>query len=300
MAATREPVEQGLHASSNDEAEPRKPSRTILKQEIIAGLAELRRPTSGLFLSSLSAGLDIGFSVLMIGVVYTHFLEELGPAITRIGVATAYSVGFILVILGRSELFTEHTTLAVLPVLDGRSSLRDLARAWTVVFCGNLLGALVFAGAVQWLAPAMGAVDPWAFNRVATEIVDHSWWVIILSGVLAGWLMGELGWLVAASRDTISQVACVWIITSVIGLAQLHHVVVGSAEVAVGFMGGATGPLDLLRFVVLAGTGNALGGVIFVAIIKYGHAKRSEEGAGDELNLEKKIIPPSKAPPIYR
>lgn len=270
---------------SGDAAEkeqPRKPSRTILKQEIIAGLVELRRPTSGLFLSSLSAGLDIGFSVLLIGVVYTHLLGELGEAATRIAAAEAYSVGFILVILGRSELFTEHTALAALPVLDGRSSLRDLARVWAVVFGGNICGAVAFGFGLQLLGPAMGAIEPWAFTRIAEDLIQHPWWVIVLSGVFAGWLMGELGWLVAAARDTISQVVCVWIITSAIGLAQLHHVVVGAAEVTVGFLTGAAGLSDLFRFLALAGFGNALGGVIFVAIIKYGHAIRSERDSGSE------------------
>ncbi len=269
--------------TKEEEDQPRKASRTILKQEIIAGLAELRRPTSGLFLSSLSAGLDVGFSVLLMGVVYTHFSAELGPAVTRLLAASAYSVGFILVILGRSELFTEHTALAALPVLDNRSSLRDLARVWAVVLSGNITGALLFAALLQWLAPNLGAADTQAFGKIALQMIDHPWWVILLSGVLAGWLMGEVGWLVAASRDTISQIVCVWIITSAIGAAQLHHVVVGAAEVAVGFLGGASGPLDLMRFLVLAGTGNALGGVFFVAIIKYGHAKRSGEDPGDEL-----------------
>lgn len=262
-----------------EDDQPRKPSRTILKQEIIAGLAELRRPTSGLFLSSLSAGLDIGFSVLLIGVVYTHLSADLGPALTRIGAANAYSVGFILVILGRSELFTEHTALAALPVLDGRSSIGDLARVWTVVFSGNICGAVIFGFGLQLLGPALGAVEPWAFSKMAKELVDHPWWVIVLSGVLAGWLMGELGWLVAASRDTISQVVCVWIITTAIGLAQLHHVVVGAAEVTVGLLTGATGLFELLRFLALAALGNALGGVFFVAIIKYGHAIRTEKAA---------------------
>jgi formate/nitrite transporter FocA (FNT family) len=277
----RKPRRRTDESSSADNEEPRKPSRAILKQEIIAGLVELRRPTSGLLLSSLSAGLDTGFSILLIGVVYTH-LTDLGAAWVRILAAMSYSIGFVLVILGRSELFTEHTTLAALPVLDGRSSLKDLSRVWAVVFCGNVSGALLFAALIVQLGPALGAAQPHAFEQMALQSSAHPWWVIILSGILAGWLMGELGWLVAAARDTISQVACVFIITSTIGFAQLHHVVVGSAEVASGLFLGVTTTVDLLRFLALAGVGNALGGVVFVAIIKYGHAKRSEESQSEE------------------
>ena len=272
----RQQLRDAVGFEESDDEQPLKASRTILKQEIIAGLAELRRPTSGLFLSSLSAGLDLGFSVLLIGVVYTH-LAVLGSALERLFASGAYSIGFILVILGRSELFTEHTALAALPVLDHRSSLLDLSRVWSVVFLGNVVGALLFAAVLIRLGPALGAVAPDAFDRIALQSSAHAWWVIVLSGVLAGWLMGELGWLIAAARDTISQVACVFVITFAIGFAQLHHVVVGSAEVAVGFLRGATTTFDLVRFLVWAGLGNALGGVVFVAIIKYGHAKRSGE-----------------------
>jgi formate-nitrite transporter family protein len=215
-----------------------------------------------------------------------------------VAAAAAYSVGFILVMLGRSELFTEHTALATLPVLDGRSSVRDLGRVWSVVFTGNLCGAFLFAVALYVLGPAMGAVEPWAFAKMATDLVGHPWWVILLSGVLAGWLMGDLGWVVAASRDTISQVVCVGVITSAIGLAQLHHVVVGSAEVAVGLLAGATSLGDFFLFLALAGMGNALGGVIFVAIIKYGHAIRTEN-AREDVALDKELEAPAKAPAAY-
>lgn len=87
---------------------PQKSYRTILYQEIIAGLAELKRPTGGLLLSSLSAGLDIGFSLLLMAVMLSAVAGRLSDPVTDILVANMYSVGFILVILGRSELFTEQ------------------------------------------------------------------------------------------------------------------------------------------------------------------------------------------------
>jgi formate-nitrite transporter family protein len=104
--------------------------------------------------------------------------------------------------------------------------------------------------------------------------VSHPWTVILLSGVLAGWLMGLLSWLVAASRDTISQVFMVWLVTFVIGLAHLHHSVAGSAEVLAGvFSGQGATAGDFLHFLSASTLGNAVGGIVFVAVIKYGHAR---------------------------
>jgi formate/nitrite transporter FocA (FNT family) len=87
-------------------------------------------------------------------------------------------------------------------------------------------------------------------------------------------LMGLLSWLVAAGRDTISQIVLVWLITTAIGFAGLHHVVLGTIEVLAGaFAGQEIGPADFGRFLLWATLGNILGGTIFVALIKYGHAR---------------------------
>jgi formate/nitrite transporter FocA (FNT family) len=90
--------------------------------------------------------------------------------------------------------------------------------------------------------------------------------------------MGLLSWLVTAARESISQIVCVWLTAFVIGLAGFHHSIAGSAEVLGGvFIGqGATLP-DYLRFLVLAVPGNAIGGTVFVAALKWGHVQQSAD-----------------------
>ena len=184
-----------------------------------------------------------------------------------------YAVGFIFVVLGRSELFTEQTTLAVLPVLNRQASVAGLARTWAVVYAANLLGAAAFAGLAVLIGPALGVIDRRAFGAIASSVTQHPGHVILLSGLLAGWLMGLLSWLVAAARDTISQIVLTWMITTVIGFTHLHHVVVGSVEVLAGLFAGQGVTVGaFLHFLVWTTLGNALGGPFFVAIIKYNHA----------------------------
>lgn len=110
-----------------------KPAREILNSMIEKGTHEIDRDADGLFLSSLSAGLDIGFGPLLMGVILTLSAGSYGDLSTELLLSSAYSVGFIFVILGRSELFTEHTTLAVMPVIDGKASLKSLGRLWGIV-----------------------------------------------------------------------------------------------------------------------------------------------------------------------
>lgn len=262
---------------SMEEREPRKPAESILKQQISSGLTELERSTSGLLMSGLSAGLDVGFSVFLMATLKTLDSGKGLPApISELMVAAAYALGFILVIMGRSELFTEHTALAVLPVLNKRASLAQLMRLWGLVLASNLVGGAIFAALAVIVGPAMGVIDPKAFGEIAHGVVAHPYWVILLSGVLAGWLMGLVSWLVAASRDTVGQLLIILLITTTIGLAHLHHSIVGSIEVLTGWMAGqGITPLDYVHFLFWTVLGNSIGGVIFVAVVKYGQASRS-------------------------
>ena len=232
-----------------------------------------RRGLGRLFLSGLSAGLDIGFGLFLAALTITIIGGTLPKPISELLTANMIAVGFVFVVLGRSELFTEQTTLAVLPVLNGKESIAGLARVWAVIYVANLIGAAAFAGLAVIIGPALGTIEPRAFGEIAAAKVVHPGWVMLLSGLLAGWLMGLLSWLVAASRDTISQVVITWLIGAVIGYAHLHHVVAGSVEVLAGvFAGQGATPSDYGRFLLWTTIGNAIGGPLFVAIIKYGHA----------------------------
>jgi len=248
----------------------------ILAAEIDSGLRELERPAKGLLLSALSAGLDVGFSLLMMAALSHHLEGSVSPGVQHVLVANMYAVGFLFVVIGRSELFTEHTTHAVLPVLDGKASLAQLARLWLFVFVANQAGAALFATGVGLLGPRLGVAPVPVLARIAHELTDHPSPVILASGVLAGWMMGLLSWLVKAVKDTTAMMLVVWMITAGIGLAGLHHCVVGTTEILAAVVAGSdVSVFEWLRFLLWATIGNVIGGVVFVALIKYSHATRS-------------------------
>lgn len=271
-----------------NQGQPLKTYHQILDEEIALGLSELRRPVGGLLLSAFSAGLDVGFSVLLMAVVLSLAEGVLSEPVVEILIANMYAVGFIFVVLGRSELFTEHTTLAVLPILDGRASLKALGRLWALVYAGNLVGGALFAVLAWEIGQALGVVKPEAFGQIARTLVGHPAGATFLSAVLAGWLMGLLTWLVAAGRETVSQIVIVWLITASIGLLHLHHSIVGTVEVLVGvFADQGITVGDYGHFLLWATLGNAVGGVVFVALIKYAHVVRgSDEARNQEESTE--------------
>lgn len=245
----------------------------ILEEEIWQGLNELERPAGGLFLSGLSAGLDIGFSVFLMAAVLTALGGDPADPLTHFALANMYAVGFIFVILGRSELFTEHTTLAVFPVLGGRAGVGKLARLWGLVYASNVVGGAVFAAIMVAVGPSLGAMSEASFTAIAEELVRHGSFVIFTSAVLAGWLMGLLSWLLAAAQETISRIFFVWLIATGIGYLGLHHCIVGTVEVLGGVFASETlGMAEFGRFLLWTTVGNAAGGAFFVGLVKYSHA----------------------------
>ncbi|WP_368277066.1 formate/nitrite transporter family protein [Halorussus halobius] len=253
----------------------RTPTTDVLDNLIETGVHEIERERLGLVLSGFSAGLDIGFGPLLMAVLLTLSEGGFGDVGTELLIASAYSVGFIFVILGRSELFTEHTTLAVMPVLDGQASLRGLGRLWALVYVSNILGGLVFTAFVVTLMPNLGVASPEAFGTIAHKLVDHDLTWLFVAGILAGWLMGLLAWLITAAQETISRVAIIWLVTASIGLLHLPHSIAGNVEVLFGvFVSPAVSVLDYAKFLALATAGNAVGGGVFVGVLKYGHVVR--------------------------
>src|SRR5690348_1154372 len=121
----RESARSEDEESSDEERRKGKPKSyaNILDEEVHQGLTELERPATGLFLSAISAGLDLGFSLLLIAAIRSRLGTVLSPPSLELAGIAMYPIGFVFVVLGRSELFTEHTTRAVFPVLERQASV---------------------------------------------------------------------------------------------------------------------------------------------------------------------------------
>ena len=244
----------------------------ILEEEMQNAMGELGRPTQGLFLSGLTAGLNLSFGALFMAMVLTFTPTFPSALVQHTLLASASSIAFLFVVLGQTELFTAHTTLAVLPLLDGRTSLRELGRLWGVTYVSNIVGCALFAGLIATLGPQLGIAGPGAFERLANSLLAHPAWAIVLSGIVAGWLMGLVTWLVAASRDTIGQIAVILIVTSTIGFGPFHHAILGSTEILTAiFLGTGVTPGQFVYFLLPTTVGNVIGGAVFVAGLNYGH-----------------------------
>lgn len=247
----------------------------ILDEQIEKAMEEHKRSNSDVFVSAIAAGLELGFSVFLMGVLYSLFIEQVSAASMHLILSLAYPLGFIFVVIGKSELFTEHTTMAILPVFNRRTTIKSLLILWGVIYAGNLIGGTLFSLGLIKLPLEMGVIVPEALVALALKMVQFDWSVILGSGILAGWLMGLLSWLVASSQETFSRIFSVILVTVVIGLGGLHHSIVGSIEVFSGMLlSDDITALSYFRVLLWSTLGNLLGGVVFVALLKFSYATR--------------------------
>ena len=248
----------------------------ILEKAINEGLEQINRPFISLMLSSIAAGLILSFTAMPVAVIATYASKFDDPFLLRLSTAFVYPLGFIICIMSGTQLFTEHTATAVYPILDRKADAIHLFRLWLIVIIGNILGAIVSAGLLTFADEVIQAEV--GYIKIAHHFVIYSNTSIILSSVLAGWLMAMGGWLILATPSTISQIVCIYIVTFLIGLGGLHHSIAGSVEMFTAFFISDHFSLHhVARFVLLAIAGNLLGGSVFVAILNYGHIRKTQK-----------------------
>jgi formate/nitrite transporter FocA (FNT family) len=236
---------------------------------------ELAASSKFLFWSGLAAGLALGMTFLA-RVIFTHHAGETSPGLLG---NLMYPIGFIVIVIGRYQLFTENTLTPVALVLTKLASLANLLRLWVVVFAANMLGAVMDAALVAFT----DVLDPGAFE-VALEIGRHavgmSWFALFSKALIAGGVVASMVWLIHAARDTMARLTIVWMMMYFVGVGGFFHVITSSVEVFFLAFSGETGFWALWpNFILPIFLGNTIGGIGFVAVVNYvqfGENQRSD------------------------
>jgi formate/nitrite transporter FocA (FNT family) len=240
------------------------------------GEEELCRPASALAWSGLAAGLSMGFSLVAEGLLAADLPRaSWTPLIAKLG----YSVGFLIVVLGRQQLYTETTLTAVLPLLTRRNlkTAIGVLRLWGVVLVANLVGTYLFAFAIGHVH-VFSAHTQQMLAQVSGGALEGGFGVVFMRAIFAGWLIALMVWLLPAAES--ARVSIIIILTYLIGLGEFNHVIAGSTKVLFLVVTGAeTWPHYWLRFFLPTLLGNAVGGVSLVAFL--GHA---QVVAGQEID----------------
>ena len=240
------------------------------------GEAELNRNAAALLWSALAAGFAINASLVAQGALYQG-LPDAGwkPLLLALG----YPVGFVIVILGRMQFFTESTVTAMLPLVTHPSwwAARRTLRLWALVLGANLAGT-----AIATLAMYHGGLaDPGVLRgmvAVSAKLLMHTPGAIFLTAIPAGFLVAGLAWLLPNGREQAFFVIVA--VTWVVGAGGFSHSVVGSAEAFLLVWDGRVGFLTALATIVApAAAGNLVGGAGLFALLAHGQVQGEKASA---------------------
>lgn len=248
-------------------------ARLVFEVVLREGEEELRRPARSLIHSGLAAGIAISFSVLGEAVLRAHLPQVSWRLLVE---SLGYSLGFLLVILGRMQLFTENTITTVLPLLT-RPSLRSagqVARLWSIVLTANVVGAFIAAAFIAFtpvFAPEVHA----AIRELSLHATGAPGLVSLARGIPAGVLVAGLVWMLSAG-DRAESFWIIIVFTWFIAAGEFTHIVAGSVEMAYLLLTGAlNGDQALFGFFLPVLAGNVIGGTAVFTLLAWGQV--SEE-----------------------
>jgi formate/nitrite transporter FocA (FNT family) len=265
------------------------------------GEAELERRSGAVAWSGLAAGLSMGFSFM--GLAFIRGILPDAPW-TQLIYAAGYTIGFVITILGRQELFTESTLTAVLPLLVRRDAATffSLLRFWVIVLLSNLCGTALFAALVSVHGLFPDGVTS-AMQRVGHAVVSEEFVPDLLKSILSGWLIALMAWVLPSAKS--ARLFVIMLFTYIVALGGLPHVVAGSVEAAYAVITHLASFQDyLLGFLLPTLLGNTIGGVALVALLNHAPLSpelQGEQGGGSSSNdgrssssAPKPSAPPSK------
>lgn len=239
------------------------------------GEVELDRPTAALLWSGLAAGIAINTSLLFEGALYAHLPDAPWRPLV---VALGYPIGFLIVILGRMQLFTESTITAMLPLATTPSlrALKRTLRLWGLVILANLVGTAIAA-----VASAAGLLGDETLRAgmiaVAAKVMTIGAGATFVNAIPAGFLIAILAWTLPSARE--QSFLLIAAITYVVGVAGFSHSVVGADEVFLLIFSGRANAVSLITgSLVPAILGNLVGGAGIFALLAHAQVRSDAKG----------------------
>ncbi|WP_037547384.1 formate/nitrite transporter family protein [Stappia stellulata] len=234
------------------------------------GDEELSRPALSLVWSGLAAGILMSLSVVAQAVLHLHLPDVTWAPIIE---SAGYSIGFLIVILGRMQLFTENTITTVLPVISRRSMwcLKRTSRLWIIVLTANLLGTAAAAGFLS-LPGVMADGLTASLIEVAQHAVEGDAWTNFKRSIPAGVLVAAIVWIMPSAGG--NSFFVIFSLTWLMAAAGLAHIVAGSVELSLLVLNGDVGAIDgFWDFLLPVLAGNIVGGTVVFTLLAWGQVK---------------------------
>jgi formate/nitrite transporter FocA (FNT family) len=238
------------------------------------GRRRLSRPLLELVATALVGGFDVAFGVVAFGLVAGAVGVSASGELAHLAGAVAFGIGFVFVVVGKSELFTENFLVPVAGLeRRSRASWLKLAELWSGTLLLNLVGgtalALIVTG--EGILPRSSHGE---LVRLAERLASHTAAAEFVSAVVAGALMTLMTWFVEGAAESVGvRIVMSWIVGSLIALGTFNHAIVSTIELVFGMRyGAAVGVGDLFANLGLAVAGNLVGGLLLVTFARTAQA----------------------------
>jgi len=271
------------HSAEGEQEPSEQPTSPEIYIEIAReGIEEMSRPFGSLFWSAIAAGLMVSFSLVAKAVLHADAGDlPFGHAIESLG----YTIGFILVIFCRLQLFTENTITPVLPTIAVPSveNITNLARVWTVSLGANFIGTAAMA--LLFVATPIVTLETLdAMVSISEKVAKLTFQESLLKGMPSGLLIAALVWMRPSAGNNFLWL--VFLMTYVIAVGDFTHVVVGSCEIfLLAWRGEALGPM-LVSNILPTLLGNVIGGTALFALLAWAQVKDEMKEAVKRLRGE--------------
>jgi formate/nitrite transporter FocA (FNT family) len=259
---------KGITEQEVHDVEDMSSPRTPVIYEVVRRLGEeeMDRPITSLWWSGVAAGLSISFSLLAQAILQSHLPDApWRPLVTSFG----YCVGFLMVVLGNQQLFTESTITVVLPVFKHItwSNIWRMGRLWAIVLTANLTGTF-FAAMFCTFTPVLPPELLHGMQDISRVLLGLSWWDMAFKGVSSGFLIAAMVWMIPSAES--AKFAVITLMTYLIAIGGFTHIVAGSVEASMLVLAGDWEWWRMLgQFFVPVLLGNMVGGTALFALISY-------------------------------
>jgi formate/nitrite transporter FocA (FNT family) len=238
------------------------------------GERRLQRPLAEVVATALAAGFDITAGVILLAVLSSALQSHFGSEAASVAGALGFGVGFIFLIVGRGELFTENFLVPLAGLhRKPRNAWWKIVELWTVSPLFNIA-----AGAVIALIVTTHGVLPPGSGRelvdVTQKIHANGTLTLFTSAVFAGGLITAMTWFVEGHDSVGIRLTVAWVTGVFLAVAHLNHVIVATIELIFGIRYGAHIPWSFAAGnFFLAAAGNLVGGIGLVTLNRFTQAR---------------------------